>query len=178
MPRTAPKETMTLLARNAAPALLVVVLALAGCASSAPSSTPEPEASASPGVCEQVTVVVDFGPLDRPALEACAGAGVAADVLEEAGITTEGTADYGDQVVCRVNDEPAPDETVAIEGQAPFVESCASLSSAAYWGLWIKTAPDAEWEFAQEGVTTQELADGQSFGLVYTPGTESNPPRD
>ena len=169
---------MTRLARTTAPALLALALALAGCASTVPDAAPTPEPSS--GACERVTVVVDFGVLDEPAVEACASAGVAADVLEEAGISTEGTADYGDQVVCRVNGEPAPDETVTFEGQAPFVESCATLTSGGYWGLWIRTGPNAEWGFAQEGVATQELTDGQTLGLVYTSSAESDPkpPRD
>jgi hypothetical protein len=170
---------MSRFAITTAPALLVLALALSGCATGTPAATtsPEPHVTAS-GACEQVTVVVDFGPLDEPAVEACVEGGLATDVLDAAGVTTEGTVDYGDQVVCRVNNEPSPDETVIIEGQDPFVEACQTLGSAAYWGLWVKTAADSEWEFAQEGVATLELADGESFGLVYTPGTESTPPQD
>lgn len=164
-------------AGRTAPALLAfAVLALAGCTTAAPEAAPtaEPTASAS---CD-VTVVVDFGPLDHPSLRECADAGVATDVLAQSGITTEGTVDYGDQVVCRVNDEPAADETVTIDGQEPFTESCATLNSVAYWALWVKNTPDGEWEYAQEGVTTLELTTGQSVGLVYTPGTDSIPPQD
>lgn len=166
---------MTRFTRTAPALLALAVLALAGCSAAAPEAAPtaEPTASAS---CD-VSVVVDFGPLDEPSLTACADAGAATDVLAQSGITTEGTADYGDQVVCRVNGEPAADETVSIEGQAPFTESCATLNSVAYWALWVKNTPDGEWEYAQEGVNTLELAEGQSVGLVYTPGTESIPPQ-
>lgn len=160
-----------------APALLaLVVLALAGCAAAAPEPSLTSTADAS-AVCEQVRVVVDFGPLDQPALEDCVAAGAATDVLDEAGITTEGTVDYGDQVVCRVNNEPSPDETVTIDGQEPFTESCQTLNSTAYWALWVKNSANAAWEYAQEGANTLELADGQSVGLVYTSGTESIPPK-
>lgn len=159
-----------------APALLALALALAGCATTTPETTPVPEATES-GACEQVTVVVDFGPLEEPSLSDCATAGAASDILAAAGVTTEGTADYGDQVVCRVNGEPSADESVTIDGQT-FTETCATLNSVAYWALWVKTAPDAEWEYAQEGVTTLQLTDGQSVGLVYTAGTDSVPPKD
>jgi hypothetical protein len=125
-----------------------------------------------------VSVVVDFGPLDHPAVKACTAAGVAADELKAAGITTEGTVDYGDQVICRVNNEPAPDETVTLDGQAPFTETCQTLNSLAYWALWVKSGPDAKWEYAQEGAATLKLTDGQSVGLVYTAGTDSTPPQD
>jgi hypothetical protein len=169
---------VTRVSRTAPLLAALVALALAGCAAPAagPSSTPEPEA-ASGGDCAQVAVVVDFGPLDEPAIADCVAAGPAADILGEAGITTEGTVDYGDQVVCRVNGQPSADAEVTVDGQAPFVETCQTLSSVAYWALWVKNSPAAEWEYAQEGVTTLELADGQSVGLVYTPGTESIPPQ-
>ena len=103
---------------------------------------------------------------------------MASDILAEAGITTEGTVDYGDQVVCRVNGQPSADEPVEIDGIEPFVETCETLGADAFWGLWVKPTPDGEWEFAQEGVATLELTEGQSVGLVYTPATETIPPQD
>jgi len=166
---------MTSSIRTAATAGIVLLgLALAGCASAAP----EPAASDSPAAeaCE-VSIVVDFGVLDEPSVEACGSAGGAADVLAEGGVATEGTVDYGDQVVCRVNGLPSAEDPVTIEGQEPFTESCQTFNSVAYWALWVKTAPDAEWEYAQEGVSTLQLADGQSLGLVYTAGTDSIPPQ-
>lgn len=168
---------MTRLARTAAPLIVLVALALAGCST---PTAPAPEQSAAPAAegCADVTVVVDFGVLDEPAVESCAEAGAATDILAASDITTEGTVDYGDQVVCRVNGEPSADETVTIEGQEPFSETCQTLNSVAYWALWVKTAADSEWEYAQEGVNTLQLTAGQSLGLVYTPGTESIPPQD
>jgi hypothetical protein len=160
----------------AAPILLLAALALAGCAGSPePTSTPVPEATADG--CQQVTVVVEYGPLGDAPQELCAEAGLAIDVLASAGIETEGTADYGDQVICRVDGQPAEDEPVEIEGEAPFTETCQTFNSVAYWAMWVKDSPDAEWAYAEEGVTTQELTDGQSLGLVYTAGTDSTPPQ-
>jgi len=158
--------------RIAAPAVLLAALALSGC-TAAPSQTP----AATSAACE-VTVVVDYGVLDKDSVRECTDAGVATDVLAAAGITTKGTDDYGDQVVCRVNGEPSEKETVSIEGQAPFVESCKTLNSVAYWALWVKQSTNADWEYAQEGASTLELTDGQSVGLVYTAGTDSTPPQD
>ncbi|MEO5921850.1 MAG: hypothetical protein ABIQ01_11985 [Pseudolysinimonas sp.] len=139
------------------------MFALTGCAGAAPQ--PQPSTPAPDAACTEVAVVVDFGALGAPSLDDCVGAGAALDVLDEAGVTTEGTLDYGDQVVCRVNDQPAPE-----------TESCATLPSGAYWALWVKPTADAEWEYAQEGVATLELVDGQSVGLVYTEGSDSTPP--
>jgi len=170
---------MTRSTKTATPVLIAMVaLALAACAVPAPepTTTAEPTETGS-GVCEQVTVVVDFTVLDEPSVVACVTAGPATEVLAEAGVTTEGTVDYGDQVVCRVNDQPSSDEEVTIEGVEPFVETCETLNAAAFWGLWFKSAPDAEWGFAEEGIATLELTDGQSVGLVYTPSTETIPPQ-
>lgn len=156
---------------------LLAILALAGCASAAPAATPVPSAALTSAACADVTIVVDFGVLDAPSIDACGSAGAAADAVKGAGIATTGTADYGDQIVCRVNDRPAADETVTVEGQTPFVEGCQSMPAAtAYWALWVKTAPDAEWEYAQEGLGTLQLTSGESVGLVYTAGTDSTPP--
>jgi hypothetical protein len=155
---------------TSAAAAALVVLALAGCAPSAPQDDPAPTTpAAADGACaeSEVTVVVEFGSLDAPKIDTCAPAGAASDALEAAGITTEGTVDYGDQVVCRVDDLPAPD-----------VEPCATLPSDAYWALWVKETPDADWGYAEEGVATLQLTAGQSLGLVYTEGTDSVPPSD
>jgi hypothetical protein len=156
-------------------AIPLLAVALAGCASAAPAADPTPSATAA---CD-VKIVVDFGVLDAPSVEACGPAGPAQDVLADAGVTTEGTVDYGDQVVCRVNDRPAADETVTVDGQTPFTEPCTSMPVAtAYWALWVKASPDAAWEYASEGVGTLKLESGQSIGLVYTAGTDSTPPSE
>ena len=146
---------------------LLVVLALSGCAGTATSTAPSPTPSATTaGPCAEVTVIVEFTTLDHKPITACAPAGVAADVLKAAKLTTAGTADYGDQVICRVDDLPAP-----------AVESCAKLPSAAYWAMWVKTSADAKWDYAQEGVATQQLTAGQFLGLRYTVGDDTTPPQ-
>jgi len=142
---------------------ILVVLALSGCAGTSPgaASTPTPSATTA-GPCTEVTVIVEFTTLDHKPITACAPAGVAADVLKAAKLSTAGTTDYGNQVICRVDDLPSPD-----------AESCATLPSAAYWAMWIKSSADAKWEYAQEGVATQQLADGQFLGLRYTTGNDT-----
>ena len=163
--------------------LLVGVLALSGCAAttSAPTAEPTAEASAEAGAdCDGVTVTVDFGSLDAEGASECvdaASAIAATAALDEAGVTTEGSVEWGDAIVCRVNERPGPDETVEVAGEASFVESCQSMPPAyAYWALWVKPTAGAEWEYAQEGLGTLELEPGQSVGLVYTTGTETPTP--
>ena len=152
-----------LTARLAVP--LLALLALAGCATTAGAgSTPTPTASSS-GPCTGVTVVVDFGTFKKAPIHACAVAGPATDVLTAAHIATAGSADYGDQAICRVDDLPSPAD-----------ESCAKLPSDAYWALWVRDSSAAKWEYAQVGVTALQLTAGQSLGLVYTHGSDSTPP--
>jgi hypothetical protein len=159
------------LAPSAVAAAALVLVALAGCSSASPEADPAPTVteSTADGACtdSEVTLVVEFGSLGAPAIKECAPAGPASDALAAADITTEGTADFGDQVVCRVAEQPAPE-----------VESCATLPADAYWAMWVKDGADAEWAYAEEGVATLELTAGQSLGLVYTEGTDSVPPSD
>jgi hypothetical protein len=146
---------------------LLLVLAVAGCAGTSTSAAPTPTPSATTASpCAEVTVIVEFTTLGHKPITACAPAGVAADVLKAAKLTTAGTADYGNQVICRVDELPAPAD-----------ESCATLPSAAYWAMWIKTSADAKWDYAQEGVATQQLTAGQSLGLRYTVGNDTTPPQ-
>jgi hypothetical protein len=127
-----------------------------------------------------VSVVVDFGALDETTISQCIdtdSAIAASAALQTAGVTTEGTTEWGDQIVCRVNNRPAADESLEIEGEAAYTESCASMPAAfAYWALWVKTAPTADWEYASEGVGTLQSEPGQSLGLVFTTGTETPTP--
>ncbi|MES1212639.1 MAG: hypothetical protein ABUT11_03740 [Leifsonia sp.] len=157
----------TRIVRFAAP--FVLLLALAGCSTATGAGAPPsgaPTKSASAGPCTDVTVVVNFGTLGHSAVTACAPAGTAADVLKAAHIDTAGTADYGDSVICRVDDLPSPS-----------AESCAKLPTGAYWAMWVRPSADGTWDYAQEGVQSQQLTAGESLGLVYTVGSDSTPPQ-
>ena len=169
---------------------LVGALALSGCTTGAPETDTTPATAASAtaapadGGCAGVSVVVDFGALDAPEITDCvdtatatAGTITASTVLATAGVETEGTVEWGDQVVCRVGGRPAADETIKVAGETPFTETCASMpAAAAYWALWVKPTADAEWEYAQEGLGSLELEPGQSVGLIFTTGTETPTP--
>ncbi|MBB5640711.1 hypothetical protein [Cryobacterium roopkundense] len=64
-----------------------------------------------------------------------------------------------------------------MEGEESFTESCDSMPPAyAYWSLWVKSSADADWEYAQEGLGTLQLAPGASVGLRYTTGTDTPTP--
>lgn len=170
--------------KSSFPALVLLgVIALTGCSvngGSTDASAPETAPPSLTGECPGVDVVVDFGELDEPTITQCVETDdvIAASLaLETAGVSTEGTAEWGDQIVCRVNDRPAADETLEIDGEAPYTESCASMPAAfAYWALWIKPSASSDWEYAAEGVGTLQSEPGQSLGLVFTTGTETPTP--
>lgn len=167
----------------AAAASAALLLALAACSggSGAPTAAPSAStgaASASPlatGACEGdtgVTVVVDSSALDGGGLdEWCVPTTepiVAADAFSVAAVQTEGTAQYGDQVVCRVNGLPAADTALRAEDGSDYFETCQGMPAAfAYWALWVKPAGGG-WGYAQEGASTQQLAPGDAVELLFT----------
>jgi hypothetical protein len=165
---------------------LVLLAALSGCATAdsgagaGSTTSATAEADGSTENCTGVNVIVDFGTLDADSVSGCVdatAATAASEALATTGVTTAGSVEYGDQIVCRVNDRPSADETVVVEGQESFTESCASMPPAyAYWALWVKATPDADWAYAQEGLGTLQVEPGQSVGLVYTTGTETPTP--
>lgn len=151
-------------------------LALTGCATPA-SDAP----AAEPAVCDGVSVVVNFGLLGAEAADTCVpiegDSAAAADVVAEAGLEVEGTAAYGNQIVCRVNGLPSADEPFTVEGQEPFTETCAEMPPAfAYWALWVKADSGATWEYATEGLGTLSVKKGESLGLIFTTGDETPTP--
>ena len=167
--------TSTLRAFAAASAA-ALLLTLAACSStpaaseSTTASTPSPAS----GDCAGVTVVVDASVLeldDDPSQEACVEtdeAIVAADALAELGITTEGTTQYGDAVVCRVDGVPAEDFALTAEDGSDYFETCETMPAPfAYWSIWVQPE-GGEWEYAQEGLSTQQLEPGESLALLFS----------
>lgn len=166
------------LATAAAAALL---LALAACTTApAPEPTASVSASDSPiaadegAECAGVRVIVETGDLgapDDPAGSTCIETDepiAASEAVAEAGLTLEGTEEYGDQVVCRVNGVPAEDFALTAEDGSEYFETCASMPAAfAYWSLWLQPA-GGEWAYAEEGLSTLQLAPGESLSLLFT----------
>lgn len=160
-------------------ATAALLLSLAGCGSSDAGPTPTTDltetASASvSGACsgnEGITVIVDASALEETPEEWCVFADepvVASKVLELAGIATEGTEEYGDQIVCRVDGLPAADQELPNPDGTAYTEECAAMPAAfAYWSMWVKPA-DGDWDYAQEGQATLMLTPGDSFELLFT----------
>lgn len=160
-------------------AAAVLALALSACAPAAPNADPGPSSPApSAATCTAdsgVTVIVDGGDLpgaDEVALDTCVAADepiAATDALAAAGVELEGTTEYGDAIVCRVNGQPTADEPVGSTEDPDYVETCESMPAGfAYWGLWVRPSADADWGFAQEGIETLQLAPGESLELLFS----------
>jgi hypothetical protein len=116
-----------------------------------------------------VTLYVDYGPLGSGTQSTLcipvSGKTNALDLLADAGLTIEGTREYGNAVVCRINNLPDS-----------VVESCEEMPPAeAYWAVLVKeheilpipfnTA--GEWGWAQTGINEVYLEPGDAIGLVF-----------
>jgi hypothetical protein len=127
--------------------------------------------------CSGVIVEVNHGILSDESLAECVEfegeSALASDVLAFAGVTTEGTDTYGDLVVCRVNDLPSATEELVVEGEEPYLETCADMPPAfAYWALWQKPDQQSPWDYAMEGVGTLMVTPGSSIGLAFSSGED------
>ncbi len=163
---------------------VVMLLMLSGCSSAPPGSDPpavspndEMSVIAVQAACdgdEGVTVSVDasaLGAQDDVSATWCVFTDTAipaTDVLAGATVETEGTDEYGDQVVCRVNGVPAEDVALTAEDGSDYFETCASMPAAfAYWSLWVQPV-GGEWAYAEEGLSTLELDPGEGLALLFT----------
>ncbi len=121
--------------------------------------------SAAQEECEDpadIPILVDYGSLEGGQQVACAQDAAQMSALAAitgAGLEIEGTAEFGDSVVCRVEGQPSPD-----------AESCDSMPAGdSFWGFYIGS--EGAWEFAQQGVDQQVLAEGDFIALAYGDGT-------
>ncbi|MBM9465466.1 hypothetical protein JL108_18610 [Aeromicrobium sp. YIM 150415] len=117
------------------------------------------------GECEDpadIPILVDYGSLEAEQQVVCAQDAAqmtALAAITGAGLELEGTTEYGDSVVCRVEGRPGAD-----------VESCDSMPAGdSFWGFYVGS--DGAWEFAQQGVDQQILAEGDFVALAYGDGT-------
>ncbi|MDN4643132.1 hypothetical protein [Arthrobacter sp. PsM3] len=139
---------------------------------SAPAPTATASSSAASEPCAGVKVIIDSGALKQAAADSSVCVSVngptpASKVLDEAKVKTEGTADYPNELVCRVNGVPAADLDIAHKG-GTYREDCSKMPAAfAYWALWVKPA-SGDWAYAQEGLATLQVSPGESLELLYT----------
>lgn len=169
-------------------AAVVVALALGLVPGVAVPSTVAEPAVGPP--CEGVVVVVDATALPAadapgPRFVACAardGAGAETsdgiEVLADAGVRVDGTAQWGAAFVCRVEGLPGASQEIALPDGAVVTETCERTpSTLAYWSLWT-AAPEtgSTWTYAQTGVSDLELETGAALGLVFSVGPDAPAP--
>ena len=121
-----------------------------------------------------VELYVDYGPLNNGAVtNTCItvdGKTDALDLLASANLSTEGTQDYGNAILCRLGGFP----DVA-------VETCEVMPPAeSYWAVLVKEHrlialpfdTGAVWGWAQTGINEVYLNPGDSLGLVFADNGE------
>lgn len=147
------------------PIVSLTALALTGC--SAPTPLVTAQAGAADG-CAGVELLVDFANLGPSPIDTCVdidAATSASDVLAAAGLTTEGTGDYGDAIVCRVAGDPEVSDAITTT-TGSYSEDCADMPSAdAYWSIWVRQG--GAWDYAQVGFNELTLAPGEGLALSF-----------
>ncbi|MBP1134619.1 hypothetical protein JOE31_000851 [Arthrobacter sp. PvP023] len=136
------------------------------------TSSSSAAASTDGETCTGVKVIVDSGALKQDAADTsvCVPADapiLASKALEEADVETEGTTQYPNELVCRVNGVPAADFDITHK-EGTYREECQGMPAAfAYWALWVKPA-SGDWAYAQEGLATLKVSPGESLELLFT----------
>ncbi|SDD03063.1 hypothetical protein SAMN05216410_2671 [Sanguibacter gelidistatuariae] len=150
-----------------------------------PSEPARPAPSAAPD-CDGVSVVVDFGALSADGIRGCAplapDASVSAlEAVLAAGVSVEGTTQWGTAFVCRVDGRPGAAEEIQVPDGGTVRESCSRTpSQQAYWSLWHADGHAdghgggvGEWLYATTGAGDLTVTAGDVVGLVFTTGLQA-----
>ncbi|MBS4751499.1 hypothetical protein KG112_01595 [Nocardioides sp. zg-ZUI104] len=141
-----------------------LVLAAVPLSPSAPASAGVAAAAPSACAADEVTVLVDPNELGGPTRTACAAAGTASYVFDEAGFELSGTGAPGMQgYVCRIDGLPEDGRCVAGDS---------------YWSLWWAEPGTTTWAYAGLGVNGLELEPGAWVGFAWHEGEGKAPPPD
>ena len=88
----------------------------------------------------------------------------------------EGTAKYGNMVVCRLNNLPKVNQPIGVKGHEDYVEECKDMPAEfAYWAVLEKRKQsipnpadlNSKWAWAQVGVAELALNVGDSVAFVF-----------
>lgn len=165
------------------PAALLTALLLAF-AGSWVAQVPASAATVTDGQCSTdtgVTLVVDFQDLGGGMLVKCVedvSEISALELLQYAGVTSEGTLHDGPSFVCRINGRPGPNETLAMDGDPQYRETCQDTSpDNAFWGYWHATN-GGSWTFSGSGAGNREVTPGgyEGFSFSLNNRNGANPP--
>jgi hypothetical protein len=128
-----------------------------------------------------VNLVIDYGVLDSKSepYKKCIsvnGETTALDLLNSANFKLEGTAKYGNMVVCRLNNLPKANQPIGIKGHEEYIEECKDMPAEfAYWAVLEKRKQsipnpadlNSKWAWAQVGVAELALNVGDSVAFVF-----------
>lgn len=167
------------------------VLLVSGCAATTTSgdtpaaettSAVDAEVSVASADCQGVWLAIDFDIMDAAPIDQCIPTTEPVDglaVLAEANVTVEGTADYGLDVVCRVNGLPSATTQLNLPGHESYRERCEKMTPEfAYWSVWVEDRATGAWDYAPVGIDALSLNPGESLGLTFTTGAHTDPPQD
>ena len=124
------------------------------------------------GACSDdgITLIVEFGPLDQESLTRCVQnfSGNSWDLFKAAELTVEGTANYPDSFVCRIQDSPSADE-----------EPCDGTPNmqTGSWVYFVANADDEprRWQRSPVGAASRTPKCGDSEAWVFTRDSSASP---
>ncbi|KAA1424474.1 hypothetical protein FE697_000625 [Mumia zhuanghuii] len=123
-------------------------------------------------VCDDATgttVVVDLTDLGGHVEVGCAedSEGMTGmQALEAAGFELEPVTGSGMTGACRIDGQPAADQTLEVDGR-DYVEECQQFPpAAAYWSYYVAPA-DGAWAYAETGADTNEAVPGGYEGWRF-----------
>ncbi|OYN92485.1 hypothetical protein [Parenemella sanctibonifatiensis] len=176
---------------------MAMMLAIGGVGYAGAPASATPSVSA--GKCrgeDGISVVVDSTQFDAGGqvtircVRGMPDESLALTVIRTAGFSIQGTARFGDALVCRVDGRPSATEKLVDRDGRPHYETCANTPEAsAYWTFWYSRPGQRSWTFSQQGVAGRWVDNGELLALVFQlrqdaipkggglpkPGTGANP---
>ena len=155
-------------------AVLLFLLAIVaiGSVMTTTNSSPSPESRVADGPCSEdgTTLVIEFGPLEQGSIVRCVEdfSGNGWELFEAAELYVEGTADYPNSFVCRIENLPSSE-----------VEPCDGTPSA-QTGSWIYFVANADdeprnWQRSPVGAASRTPKCGDSEAWVFSKEVNASP---
>ena len=155
-------------------AVLLALLAMVAIGSLATSSNTASSSNASviEGACAEsgITLVIEYGPLNKEPLVRCIDnfSGSSWGLFEAAGVSVDGTAEYPNSFVCRIQDLPGRE-----------IESCRGTPNP-QMGSWvyfvsISSNPNRDWLRSPVGASSRYPECGDSEAWVFTKDSTAVP---
>jgi hypothetical protein len=155
-------------------AVLVILLAIVAIGSVTTTSelSKSTQAQASDGPCSETgtTLVIEYGPLEKGSIVRCVQgfSGNSWELFEAADLTVEGTANYPNSFVCRIQDLPSAE-----------IEPCNGTPSVqtGSWIFFVANADDEprKWQRSPVGASSRTPKCGDSEAWVFSQDAKVSP---